>query len=317
MTSKEELPENELVSQSEELFARFTAIASRRRTATDACTAEIDDYLEDVRRDGQQITIEFLEGFFEKKWGKSDRVREWAQQTRQMLSNFDRAAALVMSSIATMSLHLKLAQETLAIEVMATPVRAMGKPITASSNSPLASAREELANIRAARKRLNENYVAALSNATELEMQAERSLWQATELLKGRRRRLLDFRKQHLSFSWRERLQRAKRESAKASKDEATELMWKAIEEVSEAMAEEAADVAQVRRAARWGAAVARIAGRKAQNRERNDTDNLIDLLDQLERENEEFRKLEETFATTASAIEAVRTNAENSFGGR
>jgi len=110
-----------------ELVARYREAAERRQAAADAFLQCAETYRMDVKCDGREITTELLEGFFEEKYSKNAKVRKAAQDTKKLLANFDQAAALVTSSVMTMSLQLKLAFETLALETIASPLLELEK----------------------------------------------------------------------------------------------------------------------------------------------------------------------------------------------
>lgn len=312
----DELLKNQVpVSQADELFAQYEQASSRRRAASDEFLAEVDTYRNDVHRDGNGITVQLLEGFFDEKWGKNEFVRSLAQQTQSLLGTFNQTSTLILSSVATMLMNLRLTHDVLAFEVIATPIRELSRPLDVEGRTSLEIARDGIDNFSKARIRLNENYIQALADARLLEIQAEATLRQATLLLQIRRKRIWDFRQKHLSVTWREIKSRAAREGGKSGKDEASDFIWEEIEAIIvDVLKEEAEAASQLKRFIRWGKAVYRLFGKKILNRSTNDTDLMTDLLFQLKKENRLLVALDTKLEQTSDAIEAIRINAKDNF---
>ena len=165
------------------LFERYREAAKRRQAAGDTFLQRAQTYRAEVKRDGREITTELLEGFFEEKYAKNSKVRKAAQDTEKLLANFDQAAALVTSSVMTMSMQLKLALDTLAFEATAAPIRELGRPLDPSGKTPLEIARKGAESLSVARRKLYGSAIHAVTDAYLLETQVEETLRQATLLL--------------------------------------------------------------------------------------------------------------------------------------
>lgn len=295
-------------------FERYREAAGRRQAAAEAFVQLAQSYRADVKRDGREITSELLEGFFEEKFSKNSKVRAAAQKTKVLLANFDQAAVLVASSVMTMSMQLKLALDSLAFEVIAAPIRELGRPLDPGGKTPLEIALEGAESLSAARRKLHVSAIHAVSDAHILETQVEETLQQASLLLEVRRRRLWDFRRENLSVTWGE----LRRRAAKEGQDALSEAFRQRLEEIiTEALEEEVEDISQLKRALRYNRLLHRLFGKKQVDRRRNDTDQMMGLLDQLERENELLKEFSHVFERVGSSISSIRAGAENSFEGR
>ena len=296
------------------LFERYKEAAGRRQAAADAFVQLVQTYRADVQRDGREITTELLEGFFEKKYAKNSKVREAAHDTKVLLANFDQAAAIVASSVMTLSMHLRLSLHTLAFEAIAAPIREFGRPLDPGGKTPLEIAREGAESLSAARRKLHSSTIHAVSDAYVLETQVEEVLRQATLLLEVRRKRLWDFRRENLSVTWGE----LRRRAAKEGQDALSETIRGRLEEIiTEGLQEEVADISQLKRALRYIRLLRRLFGTKQVDRRNNDTDQMMGLLKQLERENTLLKELDDIFEKAGASISSIRAGAANSFEGR
>jgi hypothetical protein len=296
------------------LFERYIEAAGRRQAAVDAFLQHAQTYRADVKRDGREITTELLEGFFEEKYAKNAKVRKAAQDTKNLLANFDQAAALVTSSVMTMTLQLKLALDTLALETIAAPVRELEKPLNPSGKTALEIAREGVQSLSTARRKLHGSAIQAVTDAHVLENQVEETLRQATLLLEVRRKRLWDFRRENLSVTWGELRQRA----AKEGQDELSETFRERLAEIiTEALEREAEDISQLKRASRYIRLFYRLFGTRLVNRQNNDTDQMMGLFEQLELENKLLKEFDDVFERAGASIGSIRAGAENGFEGR
>lgn len=296
------------------LFERYREAAGRRQAAADAFLRHAQTYRADVKRDGREITTELLEGFFEEKYAKNAKVRKAAQDTKKMLANFDQAAALVTSSVMTMSLQLKLALDTLAFETIAAPIRELAKPPNPSGTTAIEIAREGAESLSTARRKLHGSAIQAVTDAHVLENQVEETLRQATLLLEVRRKRLWDFRRENLSVTWGELRQRATKEG----QDALSETIRERLEEIIiEALEEEAIEISQLKRASRYIRLLHRLFGTKPVDRRNNDTDQMMGLLEQLELENKLLKEFDDVFERAGASIGSIRAGAEGSFEGR
>lgn len=292
------------------LFEKYREAAGRRQTAVDAFLERAQTYRADVKRDGQEITTELLEGFFEEKYAKNAQVRKAAQDTKNLLANFDQAAALITSSVMTMSLQLQFALNTLAFQTIAAPIRELEKPLNPSGKTALEIAREGAESLSTARRRLRTSAIQAVTDAHILETQVEETLRQATLLLEVRRKRLWDFRRENLSVTWGELRQRVVREG----QDALSETIREKLGEIAEALEEEIEEISQLKRASRYIRLFYRLFGTKSVDRQNNDTDQMMGLLELLELENELLKEFDDVFEKAVTSIDSICAGAENSF---
>lgn len=292
-------------------FERYREAAGRRQAAANTFLRLAQAYQADVKRNGREIASELLEGFFEGKYAKNTRVRKAAQDTKELLGDFDKTAALVMPSVMTISMQLNLALDTLALQAIAASIRDLATPLDPEGKTPLEIAREGVESLSAARQTLHSSIIYAVTDANLLETQVEETLLHASLLLEVRRKRLWDFRRENLSVTWKELRERATKEGQHAASET---IRGKLKEIITDALEEEFEDISQLRRAHRYIRLFHRLFGRRQVDRRKNDTDQMMDLLDQLERENELLTELHEVFERAGASIDSIRARAEKGF---
>ena len=296
------------------LFNDLVEAESHRRVVAKFFTEEIDDYLIEINQDSKKITTNLLEAFFRAESKKCESVQDSAKETFHLLRTFDEAAFKILDDVAAILLELNSVQSTLKFQSVATPIRAISNPIEVTGHSKIEIEKNIFSSIERSRTQFNEKFIGAVIEATKLEKQVQHGLWKSTELLMSRRKLLWDFRKEYLSVSWHERLQRSIRESQRVTKEIIYAQILEATEILSKELTDVALDIAKIKLAIRLMKAAGRVAGKKEISCELNDTDYMHKLLRRLDSENKEFEKFCREFDEIKKEIEAIRKDVEECF---
>lgn len=303
------------INQSEIVQSEYQERSQQRRKAIEVFLQEISRFESETRDHGKKIDEELLTAFFKQDSEKPVSAREMARRALGQLEDFRHIVLSLSISVSEMSLNLNLTKDTLMLAAIAAPIQRLSEPIDIKEKTPLDIAKQGLANIRSAQSDGTRAYLSAMSDAVALEKEAITVLQLATLLLQVRRQHLWDFRRQHLTVTKSELLERAERYGKDAGSEEVSDWFWDALEELLEAIGEELEDIIWIKRAKRWGGAVLRLAGRRSIDRSVNDTDLVHELLDRMEREKRALEKFESAIARANTAIIAVRKGADDITG--
>jgi hypothetical protein len=199
------------INQSELVQSNYQELFQKRRKAIEIFLQEIGRFEAETRDHGKKIDEELLTAFFKQDSKKPISARELARRALGQLEDFRRIVLSLSISVNEMSLNLNLTKDTLMLAVIAVPIQRLSEPIDLKEKTPLDIARQGLANIRSAQSDSTRAYLSAMSDAVALEQEAITVLQLATLLLQVRRQHLWDFRRQHLTVTKSELLERAER----------------------------------------------------------------------------------------------------------